>query len=136
MGGIFCLLTIQLFVVFLNTDKVQAGIANETSDPIVLRIGVDLKEFNNETILRAAAQTSIQDCLCQCHWQTFRDRYGRTHGNCKSTDQTGGRWCYVRTPVKTYLGNHGHIKLAQPLISPQMSVATCYKVIILTIIMV
>merc|ERR1712038_1972757 len=108
LRGIFCLLTIQLIVIFLNTDKVQAGIANETSDPIVLRSGVDLKDFNNETVLRAAAQTSIQDCLCQCHWQTFRDRYGRTHGNCKSTDQTGGRWCYVRTPVKTYLGNHGH----------------------------
>jgi len=108
LRGIFCLLTIPIFVIFLNTDKVQAGIANETSDPIVLRSGVNLKEFNNETVLRAAAQTSIQDCLCQCHWQTFRDRYGRTHGNCKSTDQTGGRWCYVRTPVKTYLGNHGH----------------------------
>jgi len=25
-----------------------------------------------------------------------------------STDQTGAQWCYVRTPVKTYLGNHGH----------------------------
>merc|ERR1739838_738139 len=47
LRGIFCLLTIQLFVIFLNTDKVQAGIANETSDPIVLRSGVNLKEFNN-----------------------------------------------------------------------------------------
>merc|ERR1712088_888536 len=54
-----------------------------------------------------AAQISIRDCLCQCHWQTFRDRYGKTHGNCKST-HNGAQWCYVRTPVQTYLGNHGH----------------------------
>merc|ERR1712038_2226373 len=108
LRGIFFLLTIQLFIIFLNTDRVQAGIANETSDPIVLRSGVDLKELDNETVLRAAAQTSIQDCLCQCHWQTFRDRYGRTHGNCMSTDQTGGRWCYIRTPVITNFGDHGY----------------------------
>ena len=74
---------VNYYNLFQHHDLVQAGIANETSDPIVLRSGVNLKEFNNETVLRAAAQTSIQDCLCQCHWQTFRDRYGRTHGNCK-----------------------------------------------------
>jgi len=108
LHNILFLVTIHLCVILLNINKVHAGSANETSDPIVLRSGIVLREFNNETVLRAAAQTSIQDCLCQCHWQTFRDRYGRTHGNCKSSDQTGGRWCYVRTPVKTYLGNHGH----------------------------
>jgi len=105
---VFLCVNIYLCVILLNVNQVQAGSANETSDPILLRSGVVLRQFNNETVVRAAAQTSIQDCLCQCHWQTFRDRYGRTHGNCKSTDQTGAQWCYVRTPVKTYLGNHGH----------------------------
>merc|ERR1719273_2557747 len=107
LRNIFFFVTTLLCVFLSNTNKVRAGSANETSDPIVLRSGVVLRQFN-DTVLRAAAQTSIQDCLCQCHWQTFRDRYGRTHGNCKSTDQTQARWCYVRTPVKTYLGNHGH----------------------------
>merc|ERR1712018_266809 len=107
LRNIFFFVTTILCVFVLNINKVHAGSANETSDPIVLRSGVILRQFN-DTVQRAAAQTSIQDCLCQCHWQTFRDRYGRTHGNCKSTDQTNARWCYVRTPVKTYLGNHGH----------------------------
>jgi len=107
LRNILLAVTTTLCVLLSNINKVQAGAANETSDPIVLRSGVVLRQFN-ETVLRAAAQTNIQDCLCQCHWQTFRDRYGRTHGNCKSTDQTQARWCYVRTPVKTYLGNHGH----------------------------
>lgn len=98
---------ILLCLLVLHPNKVWAGSANETSDPILLRSGIVLREFN-ENVQRAAAETSIQDCLCQCHWQTFRDRYGRTHGNCKSTDQTKAQWCYVRTPVKTYLGNHGH----------------------------
>ena len=61
---------------------VRGGAANETSDPIVLRSGIALREFD-ENVLRAAAQISIRDCLCQCHWQTFRDRYRRIHGNCK-----------------------------------------------------
>merc|ERR1712018_45864 len=107
LRNIFFFVTTILCVFVLNINKVHAGSANETSDPIVLRSGVILRQFN-DTVQRAAAETSIQDCLCQCHWQTFRDRYGRTHGNCKSTDQTNARWCYVRTPVKTYLGNHGH----------------------------
>merc|ERR1711944_306429 len=105
LRNIFFFVTTILCVFSLN--KVRAGSANETSDPIVLRSGVILRQFN-DTVQRAAAQTSIQDCLCHCHWQTFRDRYGRTHGNCKSTDHTKAQWCYVRTRVKTYLGNHGH----------------------------
>jgi len=108
LRNILLCVNIYLFAILLNINQVRAGSANETSDPILLRSGVILRQFDNETVVRAAAQTSIQDCLCQCHWQTFRDRYGRTHGNCKSTDQTGAQWCYVRTPVKTYLGNHGH----------------------------
>lgn len=91
----------------LDVALVQGGSAKEASDPVVLRSGITLREFD-EDVQRAAAQTSIRDCLCQCHWQTFRDRYGRTHGNCKSTDHTKAQWCYVRSPVKTYLGNHGY----------------------------
>jgi len=103
-----CLYVVLLCFFFQNTAKVQGGATNETRDPLVsTRSGITIKEFD-ANVPRAAAEVSIQDCLCQCHWQTFRDRYGRTHGNCKSTDQTGGRWCYVRTPVITYLGNHGH----------------------------
>jgi len=102
---VFCLTFLCFFV--LDAALVQGGATKETSDPVVLRSGVTLREFD-ENVQRAAAQTSIQDCLCQCHWQTFRDRYGRTHGNCKSTDHTKAQWCYVRSPVKTYLGNHGY----------------------------
>merc|ERR1712038_1264532 len=105
MNSVFCM-TFLCFLL-LEVAQVRGGAANETSDPVVLRSGIILREFD-ENVPRAAAQVSIRDCLCQCHWQTFRDRYGRTHGNCKSTDHTKAQWCYVRTPVKTYLGNHGH----------------------------
>jgi len=94
LRNIFICVNIYLCAILLNINQVQAGSANETSDPILLRSGVVLRQFNNETVIRAAAQTSIQDCLCQCHWQTFRDRYGRTHGNCK-------RWVNLKI---SYLG--------------------------------
>jgi len=96
------LLCLNLFII----NRAYGGATNETSNPVVLRSGPILQEFGDD-VPRAAAQISIRDCLCQCHWQTFRDRYGKTHGNCKST-HNGAQWCYVRTPVQTYLGNHGH----------------------------
>ena len=48
-------------------------------DSIVFRL---LDQFD-EDVLKAAAQVTIEDCLCQCHWRTFRDRYRKQHGNCK-----------------------------------------------------
>ena len=82
VDGKFITTIISLLNMTFCYHIVQGGSANETSDPVVLRSGITLREFD-ENVQRAAAQTSIQDCLCQCHWQTFRDRYGRTHGNCK-----------------------------------------------------
>merc|ERR1712110_676807 len=33
---------------------------------------------------------------CQCNYQlTFQDKYGRTHGACRTADQTGRTWCYT-----------------------------------------
>merc|ERR1712212_1176150 len=34
-------------------------------------------------------------CDCQCASTTFRDKYNKIQGNCKSVDHTGARWCYV-----------------------------------------
>merc|ERR1712223_2190471 len=43
--------------------------------------------------LRAAAGGA--NCGCQCDITTFKDKYGRINGNCKSTDK-GAVWCYVK----------------------------------------
>merc|ERR1712088_950008 len=117
------LLCLLLFII----KRAYGGATNETSNPVALRSGPILQEFGDD-VPRAAAQISIRDCLCQCHWQTFRDRYGKTHGNCKST-HNGAQWCYVRTPVQTYLGYHGHTKLVSLLTSLQTFAVTCYKII-------
>merc|ERR1712198_706641 len=44
---------------------------------------------------RAASQQV--NCGCQCSNLTFRDKYGRVQGNCKSADHTGAKWCYVNS---------------------------------------
>ncbi|CAB4059839.1 unnamed protein product [Lepeophtheirus salmonis] len=36
------------------------------------------------------------NCGCQCDSFIFRDRFGQTQGNCRSTDRSGARWCFVR----------------------------------------
>merc|ERR1712165_407451 len=43
--------------------------------------------------LRASARGA--NCGCQCDITTFKDKYGRINGNCKSTDK-GAVWCYVK----------------------------------------
>ena len=32
---------------------------------------------------RAAAQWSVEDCLCQCSTTSFIDKWGKYHGNCR-----------------------------------------------------
>merc|ERR1711872_28541 len=35
------------------------------------------------------------NCGCQCSDLTFRDKYNRVQGNCKTADNTGAQWCYT-----------------------------------------
>merc|ERR1711972_350834 len=55
--------------------------------------------------VRAPARLTIEDCLCQCDSQVFVDKYGRTNGNCKSTDVSGKKWCYLKD-VQELIGNY------------------------------
>merc|ERR1712106_944282 len=41
------------------------------------------------------AASPYTNCGCQCSNLTFKDKYGKTNGNCKSVDHTGAQWCYV-----------------------------------------
>merc|ERR1711994_980399 len=44
-----------------------------------------------------------------CESQVFVDKFGRTNGNCKSTDSSGKRWCYlkdVQNLIGTYRSSH------------------------------
>merc|ERR1712226_1629295 len=41
------------------------------------------------------APSPYENCNCQCHHYTWQDTYGKIQGNCKSSDGTRGRWCYV-----------------------------------------
>merc|ERR1712177_133838 len=41
-----------------------------------------------------AASTRV-NCGCQCSSLTFRDKYNRIQGNCKTSDNTGAQWCYT-----------------------------------------
>merc|ERR1712126_728005 len=41
------------------------------------------------------ASSSRVNCGCQCSDLTFRDKYNRIQGNCKTTDNTGAQWCYT-----------------------------------------
>jgi len=60
--------------------------------------------------VRAPARLTIEDCLCQCDSQLFVDDYGRKNGNCKTSDNTGKRWCYLKDVddlIRQYR-NNGH----------------------------
>merc|ERR1712115_302984 len=35
------------------------------------------------------------NCGCQCSDLTFRDKFNRVQGNCKTADNTGAQWCYT-----------------------------------------
>jgi len=42
------------------------------------------------------APSPIENCNCQCDHYKWTDTYGAVQGNCKSSDGTRGRWCYVQ----------------------------------------
>merc|ERR1712210_84984 len=42
------------------------------------------------------APSPFENYGCQCDNYTWLDTYGKVQGNCKSSDTTRGRWCYVR----------------------------------------
>eukprot|EP00092_Neocalanus_flemingeri_P022917 GFUD01024845.1.p1 GENE.GFUD01024845.1~~GFUD01024845.1.p1 ORF type:complete len:162 (-),score=43.61 GFUD01024845.1:444-929(-) len=52
------------------------------------------------------AASPYTNCGCQCSNLTFRDKYGKTHGNCKSVDHTGAQWCYVDTSSQPGVVKH------------------------------
>eukprot|EP00088_Acartia_fossae_P032235 TRINITY_DN33024_c0_g1_i1.p1 TRINITY_DN33024_c0_g1~~TRINITY_DN33024_c0_g1_i1.p1 ORF type:complete len:243 (-),score=42.93 TRINITY_DN33024_c0_g1_i1:188-916(-) len=56
---------------------------------------------------RAASRDT--NCGCQCSSLTFKDKYGKINGNCKSTDRTGAQWCYV----DPYYNNCSDLKRSQ-----------------------
>ena len=51
--------------------------------------------------VRAPAPTTSDDCDCQCDGTTHLDEYDTVHGNCKSADTTGRKWCYISQDQKT-----------------------------------
>merc|ERR1712215_221013 len=53
-----------------------------------------LVKLNAQKTGNRAASTQV-NCGCQCSNLTFRDKYGKVQGNCKSADHTGAKWCYV-----------------------------------------
>merc|ERR1711963_985399 len=42
------------------------------------------------------AASPYENYGCQCDRYTGVDTYGKIQGNCKSSDSTRGRWCYVQ----------------------------------------
>jgi len=53
-----------------------------------------------KTLSRAPAPppNDCSECWCQCKRLSFRDGYGRTHGNCASS-YNGAQWCYVENNI-------------------------------------
>merc|ERR1712215_542130 len=53
-----------------------------------------LVKLNAQKTGNRAASSQV-NCGFQCSNLTFRDKYGKVQGNCKSADHTGAKWCYV-----------------------------------------
>merc|ERR1712098_652819 len=45
--------------------------------------------------LNTKAASNAVNCNCQCSSLTFRDKWGRIQGNCRTADNSGAVWCYV-----------------------------------------
>merc|ERR1711874_40819 len=43
------------------------------------------------------AASPFVNCGCQCSSLTFRDKWGEVQGNCRSSDHSGAKWCYVNS---------------------------------------
>merc|ERR1719391_20697 len=80
------------------------------------------------------AASALVNCGCQCSPLTFRDKYGRQQGNCKSADKTGAVWCYVHSahysscsdlqPSKRFPNNPWSYEACA---TPQQSSADCQQ---------
>merc|ERR1712215_358006 len=53
-----------------------------------------LVKLNAQKTGNRAASSQV-NCGCHCSNLTFRDKYGKVQGNCKSAAHTGAKWCYV-----------------------------------------
>ena len=51
--------------------------------------------------VRAPAPVTSDNCNCQCDGTTYLDEYDTIQGNCKSTDTTDRKWCYISPDQKT-----------------------------------
>merc|ERR1719244_527036 len=59
-----------------------------------------LLTVNGQTGLNKAA-SPYTNVGCQCSSLTYLDSAGHIQGNCRSTDHTGARWCYVDSIYST-----------------------------------
>ena len=50
---------------------------------------------------RAPASVTLDMCDCQCDGTTYLGPDDMVHGNCRSADSTGRRWCYVSQDTLT-----------------------------------
>jgi len=55
-------------------------------------------QFKSSAQSYAPGPNDCSECWCQCKRLSFRDQYGRVHGNCKST-HNGAQWCYVENNI-------------------------------------
>merc|ERR1712212_668474 len=65
-----------------------------TMKTLLLFLGVVCTGAIAQKVSPKAASGDLR-CDCQCASTTFRDKYNKIQGNCKSDDHTGARWCYV-----------------------------------------
>merc|ERR1712106_495860 len=54
-----------------------------------------LKTQKKSTSTNTKAASFRVSCDCQCSSLSSQDSWGKSHGNCKSADDTGSLWCYV-----------------------------------------
>jgi len=64
---------------------------------------VEVAQVYGQTFVKAQADLTLNDCLCQCSAQSFTISRGRNrgvYGNCQRADDTGADWCYLE-PLST-----------------------------------
>jgi len=65
---------------------------------------VEVTQVYGQVFVKAQADLTLDDCLCQCSSQTFTISKGRNrgvYGNCQRADATGADWCYIEPLSKT-----------------------------------
>ena len=64
---------------------------------LVLSTFLLMNALSEEIPVRAPAPITAEDCACKCRPTIYKDLNQIIQGNCRTTDNTDRKWCFINT---------------------------------------